>query len=248
MTINAQLFDDKYALVDDRTAKLGGSFYFEPLRSYSPTPLKWAYEQLIRYPRATLLDIGASTGCYSLLAAHHPGLEVWAFEPVPLTCQVLRSNVALNNLTGRVKTFGKAISNYEGMGILHSIKDMGGSGVSIVDGTPAVHKDCIDSRVNVTTIDKFCKRHKIVPTLIKIDVEGNEKAVLEGATETIERFKPFLLFEHSVENANQFGINPADNIAMIEKWGYVWSNPEQTDILATSIGWETLVNAKGYTE
>lgn len=243
MTLTANLIGDTCpVLLDDRTANLGGAFYWNPIRPYSPAPLAWCYEQLIRYPRAVLLDVGASTGCYSLLASCHPGLEVFAFEPVPLTCQVLRSNVALNNLTGRVKTFGKAISNYEGMGVLHSIKDMGGSGVSIVDGIPAVHKDCIDSRVNVTTIDKFCKRHKIVPTFIKIDCEGQELRVLQGAAETIQEFHPFLLFEYSQENANQFGIAVHETIEMIEKWGYTWSNPEGQDIWATPIGWESIMD------
>lgn len=242
MTIPVNLIGDTLpVIVDDRTAGLGGSFYYEPLRPYSPAPLVWVWEQLSRYPRATLLDVGASTGCYSLLAAHHPGLSVWAFEPVQLTCQVLRANVALNNLDGRVHVRGRAVSNYQGEGVLHTVKADGGKGVSIVDGTPAYHKDCEQSRVNVVTIDAFCKRHNIVPTVIKIDVEGQELFVLEGARETIEQYKPFLLFEHSLENANQFNINPVDAIQMIEKWGYVWSNPEQNDIYATPIGWESIM-------
>ncbi len=240
MTLTANLIDDTMpVLLDDRTAQLGGSFYYTPIRPYSPAPLKWAYEQLKRYQNAVLIDVGASTGCFTLLAAHHPGLTVWSFEPVGLTVQVLRANVALNNLGGRVRTFGKAISNYQGMGILHTVKADGGKGVSIVDGKPAFHKVTEQSRVNVTTIDAICKRHKIVPTLIKIDTEGSEKMVLEGARETIEMHRPFLLFEYSQENANQFGITASDTIKLIESWGYVWSNPDQTDLLCVPIGWET---------
>lgn len=242
MTINAQLFDDKYVIVDGRTAGLGGSFYFDPLRAYSPLPLKWCYTQLARYEHPVLIDVGASTGCYSLLAALHPGLTVWAYEPVPLTCQVLRANVALNNLGGRIKVQGLGISNYVGNGILYEIKSDGGKGVSMIDGKPAFHKDCNIKQVKVKTIDAICKRHGIVPTLIKIDTEGSEKLVLEGARETIEKYRPFLLFEMSVENANQYGYNPSDCIAMLEKWGYVWSNPETTDIWATPIGWEAIAD------
>jgi FkbM family methyltransferase len=241
MTINAQLFDDKFALVDDRTATLGGAFYFEPLRSYSPTPLKWCYEQLQRYPHATLIDVGASTGCYSLLAAHLPGLRVYAFEPVPLTVQVLRANVALNNLGGRVKVNGVGVSNYVGRGIVHVVKADGGKGVSLVDGTPAWHKDCEQMPVKVTTIDAYCGRHNIAPTFIKIDTEGGEKMVLEGARKTIEKYRPFLLFETSVENSDQFGYNPSDNIALLESWNYTWSNPEGTDIWAVPVGWESIM-------
>jgi FkbM family methyltransferase len=242
MTITVNLVGDELpVLVDDRTAGLGGSFYFSPLRPYSPAPLAWVWEQLKRYPRATLIDVGASTGCYSLLACHHPGLNVYAFEPVPLTCSVLRANVRLNGLENRVKVFGKAVSNYNGVGVLHAVKDDGGKGVSIVDGTPAYHKDCEQSRVNAVTLDSICKRHNIAPTVIKADTEGSEKYVLEGARETIEKYRPFLLFETSVENANQFGYNPSDCIAMLERWNYTWSNPESTDIWAVPVGWESIM-------
>lgn len=240
--IEVELIDDgRTVLVDDRTAGLGGSFYYEPLRPYSPAPLKWCYEQLARYPRAALLDVGASTGCYSLLAKLHPGLTVYAFEPVALTCNVLRSNVKLNNLSDRVKVYGKAVSNYQGRGVLHTVIADGGKGVSIVDGEPAYHKVCEKSPVDVITIDAFCKRHKVEPTLCKIDVEGNEKAVLEGAAETIEKYRPFLLFESSLENSNQFGYNPSDCIAMLERWNYTWSNPEGQDIWAVPVGWESIM-------
>lgn len=242
MTITVNLVGDELpVLVDDRTAGLGGSFYYSPLRPYSPAPLAWVWEQLKRYPRATLIDVGASTGCYSLLAAHHPGLNVYAFEPVPLTCSVLRANVRLNGIENRVKVFGKAASNYNGVGVLHAVKDDGGKGVSIVDGKPAYHKDCEQSRVNVVTLDSICKRYGIAPTVLKIDVEGAERWVLEGARETIEKYRPFLLFESSMENSNQFGYNPSDCIAMLEQWNYTWSNPEGTDIWAVPVGWETIM-------
>jgi FkbM family methyltransferase len=242
MTITVNLVGDELpVLVDDRTAGLGGSFYYSPLRPYSPAPLAWVWEQLKRYPRATLIDVGASTGCYSLLAAHHPGLNVYAFEPVPLTCSVLRANVRLNGAENRVKVFGKAVSNYNGVGVLHAVKDDGGKGVSIVDGKPAYHKDCEQSRVNVVTLDSICKRYNIAPTVLKIDVEGQELRVLEGATETIQRYKPFILAEYSQENADQFGIAASDTIKLLESWGYIWQNPEGNDIYATAIGWETIM-------
>lgn len=242
MTLTANLIPDELPVnLDDRTANLGGAFYYSPIRPYSQEPLTWTWQALKRYPHATLIDVGASTGCYSLLAAHHPGLQVFSFEPVPLTCKVLRSNVALNNLVGRVKVYGKAVSNYEGMGVLHTVIADGGKGVSIVDGEPAYHKQCEQSRVNVTTIDGFCRRHKVIPTLCKIDCEGQEQRVLEGGAETIQRYKPFLLFEYSQENANQFGLTASDTIKLIESWGYVWNNPDGNDIYATPIGWESIM-------
>ncbi len=245
MTIEVDLLGDgRKVQVDDRTAQLGGSFYYDPLSPYSPAPLAWAWEQLNRYPKATLLDVGASTGCYSLLAALHPDLTVWAFEPVPLTYHVLNENVRLNGIQDKVNTYPIAVSNYDGTGVAHVVTADGGKGVSIVNGTPAYHKVTEIVPVRVVRLDDFCKKRSIVPTVLKIDVEGSEQLVLEGAAEIIEKYHPFLLFEYSQENADQFGLTMSKTIEMIEAWGYVWSNPEQTDILAVPLNWELLTNVQ----
>ena len=243
MTIESHLFGDGYVVyLDDMTAQLGGAFYFTPLRPYSPVPLKWCFDQLLRYPKAVLLDVGASTGCYSLLARYHPNLTVYAFEPVPLTARVLSENVHLNDLESKVHVHQVGISNYNGTGILHSVKALGGSGVSIVDGKPAWHKDCEDIPVSVMTIDAFCELHEIAPTFLKIDTEGAEKLVLEGAAKTIEQYHPFILCEYSPENIDQFGYAPSDIIKKIEDWGYVWTNPEGTDLWCVPDSWEEQVS------
>jgi FkbM family methyltransferase len=48
------------------------------------------------------------------------------------------------------------------------------------------------------------------PALIKIDVEGAELGVLRGAAATLERHRPFVLFEHGVGGADLYGAHPAD--------------------------------------
>lgn len=237
----ALLNDTRVVLCDERTGSLGGSFYNNPhLQPYSPLPLRWCFDQLIRYPKATLIDVGSSTGSFTLLSALHPDLKVIAFEPVPLTNRVLRENIYLNGLVDKVTVNQVGVSNYNGTGILHSIKDIGGSGVSIVDGTPAAHKDCEDIEIGIVTLDTYCALHGIVPTFIKIDVEGAEKLVLEGAKETVERYKPFLLYEYSQENCNQFGITARDTIEMIESWGYTWVS-DGIDVQAVPHNWETII-------
>lgn len=86
----AILNDTRTVLCDERTGSLGGSFYENPhLQPYSPLPLRWCFDQLIRYEHATLIDVGASTGAFTLLSALHPDLTVHAFEPVDLARRVL---------------------------------------------------------------------------------------------------------------------------------------------------------------
>ncbi len=233
MTITVNLVDDSLpVIVDDRTADLGGSFYYEPLRVYSAYPHRWAWQQLQRLERAVLIDVGSSTGCYPLLAAHHPGLTVYAFEPVPKSTEVLRANIELNNLGNRVHSFECGVSNYNGMGIVHCVYPEGGSGVSMVDGIPREDKKSNDYPVKVITLDAFCKALDIVPTLLKVDTEGGEKLVLEGARETIETYHPMLIVEYEPLNTSQYGYPVTDLSAMLDAWGYEYSNPENNDLLA----------------
>lgn len=232
--------DSCLVLVDDATPDFGGSFYGTPLRPYSPLPIRWAYEQLIRYPKATLIDVGANTGCYTLLAKHHPDMTVHAFEPVHRTFEVLQRNVHLNDLESKVTLNQLAVSNYKGVGTLHSIRATGGSGVSMVDGIPAYHKDVLDSPVAVLTLDQYCKANKVCPTLLKIDTEGGDKFVLEGAHQTIKKYHPFIIIEISAENTNQYGYPPSEIIALLEKLDYVWSSPEGTDAWCVYKDWESI--------
>lgn len=241
MTIPVNLIGDGCpVVVDDRSAELGGSFYYEPLRPYSPLPMAWCYEQLMRYPKATLIDVGASTGCFSLLAKHHPDLTVYAFEPVPLTYRVLQENIYLNDLMQKVEPYRAGVSNYDGIGVLNSMKEIGGAGVSMVDGTPAWHKTVEAFPIEVITLDTFCKQHAVAPTFIKIDTEGGEKFVLEGAAETIAQYHPFLLFEYQQTNADQYGYSVHELVKLVEGWDYTWVSPEGLDLWCVHKDWESL--------
>lgn len=239
--IVVNLIDDGLpVLVDDRTAEMGGSFYYTPLRPYSPAPLKWCWEQLSRYEHATLIDVGAHTGCYTLLAKHHPDLTVHAFEPVPLTNEVLRANVRANDLQDKVTVNQIGVTEYSGTGKLYAIKTAAGSGISMVNGTPAHHKDVDTIDIAVTSIDDYCKKNKVIPTFIKIDTEGGEKFVLHGAKQTLKKYHPFVIVEYSAENTGQYGYVPSDIVRILEGLGYVFTNPEGTDLLCVHLEWEKI--------
>lgn len=240
MTLKATLFEDKVVTVDDKTAALGGSFYDTPPRAYAPKPLQWCYEQLMLRPRALLLDVGASTGSYALLAKFHPDLTVHAFEPVLETHQVLKHNMVLNGLTNRVHAYPVAVGDINGSGVMNVVIPDGSKGLSMLGGIPAKHKLVQRVTVNVITLDAFCALHSIIPTFIKIDTEGSELAVLQGAARTIMAHHPDLLFEFSQENANQYEVDANETTALIEQWGYVWQNPDGSDIWAIHPEWNSI--------
>jgi hypothetical protein len=49
--------------------------------------------------------------------------------------------------------------------------------------------------VDTITLDDYCRKHRIHPDFLKVDVEGNELSVFMGAKEILTQYKPRILFE-----------------------------------------------------
>lgn len=171
-----------------------------------PEILQLAYETLKANKCKVMLDVGACTGSYALLDKVLD-LQIYSFEPVDETYQMLNKNILLNKSNTFTANF--AVSNYEGFGVLKKVYHPNVIALSMVDGIPSYsRKDFKESDVIVITIDGFCNANNIVPDFIKIDVEGGELRVLQGAKKTIEKYSPIILCEYSQENTNQYGYNP----------------------------------------
>jgi FkbM family methyltransferase len=138
-----------------------------------------------------LFDIGANIGIYTIYAARrHLQAHVVAFEPEYANLHLLRDNIVENALQGRVDVYPIALSNRSGISQLH-----------IQDFTPgaALHTESRDA-IGVTrtqhpvvwsegtctfTVDAFCDESGLQPNCLKIDVDGTEQKVLEGAVRTL---------------------------------------------------------------
>lgn len=132
-------------------------------------------------PGATVLDVGAHVGYYTLLSAvlTGPTGRVLAFEPNPANAAFLRRHVAINGLDN-VRVEQAAVSDAEGTARF----DFGsGSGTGRLADSGAIE-------VRTVTVDGVCAEHGLVPAALKIDVEGAEAAVLRGAAATLERARP----------------------------------------------------------
>lgn len=139
----------------------------------------------------TLFDIGANIGCYTLYAAlRHPRARVVALEPEYANLHVLRDNVIANGLQDRVEVYGMALGNRTGVSHLH-----------VQDFTPgaALHTEA-NGRLTVTrthkpviwregiatfTLDDFCEATGLRPQALKMDVDGTESEILQGAVRTL---------------------------------------------------------------
>lgn len=134
-------------------------------------------------PGATVIDVGAHVGYYTLLASMLAGDSgsVWAFEPEPTNAAFLRQHMYLNHCNN-VHVEEVAVSNASGRARFVCGK---GSGTGHLDGSG-------DMEVRTVRLADFCAARGIKPSALKIDVEGAETEVLEGARELIRSSRPVI--------------------------------------------------------
>lgn len=170
------------------------------LSSYeAPMPDLMAW--LVRMLGGYMLDVGANTGLFALLAAAaNPTVKVCAFEPLESVSNLLRANLALNQrLASRINVYQIGLSNAAGtFDFYETINDIGlVTTSSSLEIEHAQHVGTYRKQVITTeTMDGWAARLTAGRiSIIKIDVEGHEYAVIEGARDTIARNRPFITIE-----------------------------------------------------
>lgn len=163
----------------------GEVVYVSPEHRYLTwNPVEYATFRETMKPGGIALDIGANVGAYSLLLGQWagPAGAVYAFEPAPQAFDGLVRHIALNGLGATVRPIRAAVGDVpsDAHFVVSPTAGEGRLAASAEERARAIP-------VPVTTIDEFCARERIVPDLIKIDVEGSETAVLRGARETLRR-------------------------------------------------------------
>jgi FkbM family methyltransferase len=141
------------------------------------------------------IDVGANIGFFSLVAGVlNPRLKVVAFEPNPKMFALLLEHKRVNGLSS-LTAEPLAVSNSDGTGQLFlSNSDMS---ASLQPDFQADFNPAFGSvPVQRTTLDSYVRRHGISgPLLLKVDVEGHDKAFLEGAWTTIAELRPDIVLE-----------------------------------------------------
>lgn len=131
-------------------------------------------------PSSLFVDIGANVGSYTILASGVIGARSYCFEPIPETYERLMSNLRLNDLTDRVKALNLGLGEEEGE--LHFITN---ENTMNRVARPGEEHTGATASVNIKRLDDILKDES--PSLMKIDVEGFETAVVRGAQETLQK-------------------------------------------------------------
>jgi FkbM family methyltransferase len=126
-------------------------------------------------------DIGANVGLYTILLARY-SKHVFAFEPLPRNIRYLCRMLELNRIKNAT-IVPCAVSDSSGLssfigGADNSLGRLGSGGTQ-----PIFTVSC----------DDFVSVFGVIPSLVKIDVEGEEVAVLKGAADLLSRYRPVIL-------------------------------------------------------
>ncbi len=173
-------------------------------------------ELLARAPNAAFLDVGANVGAYTYVASKHISKkQIYAFEPQMMYVKRLRAlfpgviveALALSSAEGTAQFKIPEINGtpYPTRGTLEHFKEDGEKGATY-------------ETVKLSTLDAYCEQHAITAiSVLKIDVEGHELAVLEGAQSTLGHLHPRIIIEIEQRHHEQ---PIGDIFAFIEKFGY----------------------------
>lgn len=172
-------------------------------------------------PGDVFFDVGANGGLYSVIASKIVGEEgrVYAFEPGNFEIGLLTHNIQLNSCEN-ITIVDKAVGNSTGTvdfgisddGAMNSLRKTEHSLQSIREWKP----------VQMIRLDDFFEQLAVKRVnFVKIDVEGAENLVFEGATKILSSGKPVtILFEGSDTTSSVFGYSVRDMITRIKALGF----------------------------
>lgn len=161
-------------------------------------------------PQASVVDIGANIGFYTIIAAAALGARgqgtVHSFEPDPKVYRELEQNIALNGFTN-------VRLNQQGVGDVTSEMTLYVNPNAITYSSLRRTQEFLTDElcILVTTLDEYAHTQHIAKIgLIKLDVEGGELLVLKGAAKVLARDHPILIYEEFEGGYKKFGYTTRD--------------------------------------
>jgi len=168
--------------------------------------------------RETFVDVGAHLGYFSVLFATRPGHRALAVEFDPSNAFELGRQVAFQpaDIRRRIEVVHCGIADAPGELAVPQARPLYPGHAAV----PATGDPRDSVRVPILPLDQLVRERGFAPEVVKIDVEGLEERVLEGASEVLERFRPVLLIEVHPEKMGAFGSTPAAVGHRLERAGY----------------------------
>lgn len=122
------------------------------------------------------VDVGANIGSYTILASGHIGCRTIAFEPVPSTYKRLLNNLYINQIQTIVLAHNQGVGSEQK--IVSFTLDLDTMNSVVTQGIPGQTMD-----IQIESLNHILGHE--APSLIKVDVEGYEMEVINGASEVL---------------------------------------------------------------
>lgn len=190
-------------------------------------------------PGKDVIDVGANAGFFSVLASQliAGGDRVLAVEPDPSALTLLRENLRINACEKNVQVFEGAATDAPGHFTLNVVKgkpeysSLGELAFSRYGFSPA---DMTATPIEGAPLDQLVGRFSLNPGFIKIDAEGAELRVLQGALQTLQKHRPVILSELCEELLLKSGSTSTEVVELLEASGYTVRDPDDWDRPITS--------------
>jgi FkbM family methyltransferase len=210
--------------------KMNPHFAFLDLEGWS-SGQNAGFERCIELARGArcVFDIGAHVGFVTLPLSRNISDDgiVYSFEPGRANLGMLREHLAMNKVTNVVivdallgQSDGKLIDFHE------VLEPSGMNSIAL----KRAGLDYSTEQKLVTTLDTFCAANDLDPSLMKIDVEGSELAVLSGARKTLQKSAPALMLSVHPAELKMLGHEVADVEVLLRDAGYSFFDVEMQPI------------------
>ena len=186
------------------------------------------YGSLERFP--VIVDIGANMGCFAVYAAQScAGARIYCYEPEQQNFALLKRNIEINGLEGRVSAFQCAVASNHGQ------RELAVS-ASPLNSFYRLRDEVVHQAVNCTTLRSILAEQRLEAIdLLKMNCEGAEYEILKGCSEAdFERIANIRLEYHILDSPGRNGESLARFLEArgykIERFtrrlkesGYIWA-------------------------
>lgn len=200
--------------------------------------LERGYRKLIK-KGDTVVDIGAHIGRHLAVFQELVGTgKLFAFEPLPKQFEYLKKTFNAPNIT----LYNFALFNTPGKSTFYELLDYpeeSGLKLRIDKVDKNIKKETVN--VEVHCLDEYEEQLKGL-NYIKLDAEGAEVPILEGAERTLRRYRPFISTEYGGTSYGVYGLNASSLYEFCQKIDYIITDLWGNVILDLKM-WEEIVNS-----
>lgn len=188
-------------------------------------------------------DVGGHIGLVTLpmSRAVAPGGRVFTFEPATANVRILNRHLAdnkIDNVEAVAMIVGRNDDDH-----VPFFEDSGPSGMNGLAIKTAEGYARTEHRQ--VSLDSFCASRRLSPEVIKIDVEGAEHLVLQGAINTLRRCRPKVFLSVHPAHLKLLGSSTDELLALIEASGYACREIDGSPVKAFRLGEYLLLPAAG---